>query len=349
MITKSMMNVRLLSANDVEKWDAYVAGHERGKHAHLSGWKKVIEDAFSHPCYYLIAEDSGSNICGILPLVQIKSFLFGNYMVSLPFLNYGGVLADSDGAIQALLMRAEQIAQECEAKSIEYRYGFSIHADENCRTDKVAMILNLPGTPDELGKMIGSKRRSQIKRPLRENPTVLSGGLELLDDFYEVFTRNMHDLGTPPYAKKWFSAILEVFPEDARLFVIYHKDEPVSCAFVIGFGDMMEIPWASTLKSVNHLSMNMLLYWEVLSSAINRGYKQFDFGRSSKNSGTLRFKKQWGGEQVQLYWYYWLKDNEPLPTLKPDNPKFSLAIKAWKKLPVSVTRLIGPAIVKNLP
>lgn len=126
-------------------------------------------------------------------------------------------------------------------------------------------------------------------------------------------------------------------------------NKPIAASFLMGHKETLEIPWASTLKEVNHLSINMLLYWEVLKYSIKKQYSYFDFGRSSLNSGTFKFKQQWGANPKQLYWHYWLPDNSELPSLNPDNPKYALAIRAWKKLPVFVANLLGPLLVKNLP
>ena len=159
----------------------------------------------------------------------------------------------------------------------------------------------------------------------------------------------MRDLGTPVYSKTFFSNILHSFPEHCQIVIVYMETKPVAAAFLLGYNDTLQIPWASTISDVNHLSMNMLLYWEVLKFAIENRYHYFDFGRSSKNSGTYRFKQQWGAKPKQLYWHYWLAENTELPRLNPDNPKYALAINTWKRIPVFITRLIGPPIVRNLP
>jgi FemAB-related protein (PEP-CTERM system-associated) len=211
------------------------------------------------------------------------------------------------------------------------------------------MILNLPAHSDELWAQFTSKLRAQIRRPQKESPNIFFGGEELLNDFYTVFARNMRDLGTPVYDKSFFKNILHGFSKQSTIVVIRLENQPVAAAFLLGYNDTLEIPWASTIKDVNHLSMNMLLYWEVLKFAIENRYRQFDFGRSSKDSGTFRFKQQWGAKPKQLYWHYWLAENTEMPRLNPDNPKYALAIGIWKKIPVFITKRLGPAIVRNLP
>ena len=269
-------------------------------------------------------------------------------MVSMPYFNYGGAIADHSLIELQLMSAANTHAEKLGISHIEYRDNIPRKGFPT-RTDKVNMILNLPAQSDELWAQFTSKLRAQIRRPQRENPNILFGREELLNDFYTVFARNMRDLGTPVYSKSFFNNILHCFSEHSKIVVIRIKSRPVATAFLLGYKDTLEIPWASTIKRVNHLSINMLLYWEVLKFAIESQYRYFDFGRSSKNSGTFRFKQQWGAKPKQMYWHYWLPKDIKLPELNPANPKFALAINAWKRLPISITKWLGPYIVRNLP
>ncbi len=329
-------------------WDAFVQSRPAASIYHLARWRQLIKDCFGHDCHYLQALDSNNSVVGVLPLVRLKSRLFGDYLVSVPYFNYGGAIAMTAEIEVALMQSAEQLAQDLEVAHIEFRDNIERQSWPK-RTDKVAMILQLPDSVEQLDKQIGSKLRAQVKRAQREKPEVLQGGAELLDDFYTVFALNMRDLGTPVYSKEFFRIILQVFPDESRLVVLRHAGKPVSAAFLLAFKQGVEIPWASTLREVNKLSMNMLLYWEVLRYAIQCKADYFDFGRSSRDAGTYKFKKQWGAQEVPLYWHYWLKDGGELPRLNPDNPKYRLAIKVWRQLPVALTKLIGPQVVKNLP
>lgn len=334
--------------SDTANWDAFVQSAPAASIYHLACWRELVKDSFGHACHYLQALDSNNCVVGVLPLVRLKSRLFGDYLVSVPYFNYGGALAVSAAIEMALMQRAEQVARSLGVAHIEFRDTIERHPWPK-RTDKVAMILPLPGSIEQLDKQIGSKLRAQIKRARRETPELLSGGVDLLDDFYTVFALNMRDLGTPVYSKEFFSKILQAFPTDSRLIVLRLNGKPVSAAFLLAFKQTMEIPWASTLREVNPFSMNMLLYWEVLRYAIERRADSFDFGRSSRDAGTHKFKKQWGAQEVPLYWHYWLQDGGELPQLNPDNPKYRLAINVWRRLPVALTKLIGPPLVKNLP
>jgi serine/alanine adding enzyme len=340
------LDIRCNNAN-IEEWDAYVANHPRGLRYHEQSWKAIIEESFGHSTYYFSAHLPGGQLVGVLPLARLRSRLFGDFLVSLPFFTYGGVLGDCETVENDLMNEASGLAQELGCTHVEFR-DTTRFAGFPSRTDKVSMRLDLPATSEELWSSFSGKLRAQIRRAEREKPVVLVGGMELLEDFYSVFAHNMRDLGTPVYAFRFFATIFEHLA-DVRLVVLRLQQRPVSAAVLIGHKDMLEIPWASTLRSVNPLGTNMLLYWTALRHAIEAGYSKFDFGRSTPNSGTYRFKKQWGAVPVPLFWHYWLPDGESVPKLNPENPKYRFAIALWKRLPLWVANKLGPPIVRNLP
>ncbi len=342
------LSIKYLSKSDDAKWDAYVLANNASFY-HNSKWRDLIAEVFGHKAYYLYVVDAENQIKGILPLIRMKSLLFGDYLVSVPFFNYGGVVADSPEIAELLYQEARQLKNKLGCKHVELRAKAVQKCDLPVREDKVTMILDLPQESDELWKAIGAKRRAQVKRPIREGVTFELGGAELVDEFYEVFSINMRDLGTPVYAKNLFQTILKYFPEQAKIGIVRLENEPVAAAFLLDNQGCVEIPWASTLRKVNKIGVNMFLYWNVLKSCIELGATQFDFGRSSKDSGTLKFKKQWGAEEVPLYWYYILEENQEVPVLNHSNPKYEMVINVWKKLPVAITNIVGPHIVKGLP
>lgn len=352
------MIIRLLREEDRDRWNKYVKESHESTCYHLFSWRNVIERSFGHKTYYLLAEEREDEIKGILPLVHLKSILFGSFMVSLPYFNYGGICADNNGIYNQLLKEATHIAEIEKAEHIELRHTISNGLQVNpvgihsygVKTAKVSMRLELPQKAEELWNSFPSKLRSQIKRPAKEGMYSRFGREEELENFYTIFSINMRDLGTPVYSKEFFRNILKEFPESTWICTVYTKwANPAASCFLVGFKETLEIPWASSLKSYNHYSPNMLLYWSSLGFACEKGYRVFDFGRSTPGESTYKFKEQWGAKPVQLYWYYWMRDGGPLPELNPKNPKYQLAIKIWQKLPVGLTRIIGPIIVKNIP
>ena len=329
--------------------NAYVENSETATVYHLTNWCELINRLFKHDTYYFYAKTETNNIIGALPLVRIKSRLFGDYMISMPYFNYGGAIANSKDIENELMNEAVMQAKSMGVDHVEFRESKKRSDTWHVRTDKVNMILQLPDCVDSLSKALGSKIRSQIKRPLREGAQIVKGGLELVDEFYKVFSHNMRDLGTPVYHKNLFIEILKTFPGKSKILIVRLNNNAVGAAFLIGFHGKLEIPWASTIKEYNSLGINMLMYWEALKYAIEHEYRQFDFGRSTINSGTYKFKKQWGAKPLQLYWHYWLNDGQEMPQLNPTNAKYKFAINVWKHLPIFIANWIGPGLVKNLP
>ena len=341
--------VELVDVRGSPEWDAFIAATDTATIYHRSVWRDIIRVVFGHETYYLAARAAGGTINGVLPLVRLKSLLFGDFMVSLPYFNYGGVVACSAGVRDALLEAAIGLARERNCHHVELRQREPLPQSWPARVDKVAMVLPLPPTSEELWKSLPSKVRTDARRPARRGVTCEFGGGELLKDFYAVFCANMRDLGTPVYPLAFFQAILEAFPGNASLVVARLAGRPVAAGFVLEYRGDMQIPWASSLRSFNRFGANMYLYGSLIERAVIRGCRTFDFGRSTVESGTYLFKKQWGARPRQLYWNYWLRDGGELPRLRPDNPKYRVAVAAWRRLPLALANRIGPRIVKYLP
>jgi FemAB-related protein (PEP-CTERM system-associated) len=338
-------HVEVLCDEDKPLWEAYA--ERNGRNYHRLAWQQVVQKSFGHPTYYLIAK-TGASICGILPLVFVRSWLFGQSLVSMPFFNDGGIVADTLDAQTALLNEASRLAKQVGAAHIELRQSQPQTWNLPVKSHKVAMRLDLPSSCDTLWESFSSKLKSQVRRPIKEKMEVRWGGVDQLDAFYRVFSINMRDLGTPVYSKRFFENILKAFPDPRTICVVYHAGLPVASAFLSKFGETMEIPWASSLRQYGVLSPNMLLYWSVLREACERGCERFDFGRCTPEEGTYKFKQQWGAKPEPLYWYYILNQGRRLPEVNVKNPKYHLAIALWQKLPVWMTLRIGPHMVKGI-
>jgi len=343
------ITVRQVDESGCTEWDTYACEHQSVEVYHLYAWRRVLENTFGHSCYYLQAIGDDGLIRGILPLAHLKSRLFGSFLVSLPCFNYCGIIADDNTASAALISSVEGLADRLGAEHVELRHRDTTSISLPYRDDKVAMLLPLPVTEDELWQGFKPKLRAQIRRPAKEGATHVEGSADLLDDFYAVFSRNMRDLGAPVYPKRLFAEICQQFPDIARLHVVYLENKAVAAGMTVRHQGTMEIPCASSLREYNRYSVNMLLYWSILQAAIRDGCAVFDFGRSSRDAGTYRFKKQWGAEPQQLFWHYSLRNGGELPELNPQNPKYRLATRVWSHLPLTVANAIGPRIVRHLP
>jgi serine/alanine adding enzyme len=343
------ISVSLVDDDCEAEWDRFVDAAPTASIYHRYAWRRVVCSLFSHEAFYLAVRDADRAIVGVLPLIRLKSWLFGDFLVSLPYFNYGGLLVQSAEIGERLLRSAIDLAERVGAAHMELRHCENVSTELVARTDKVAMLRRLPASGAALWKELPGKLRSQIKRPLREGADCVIGGAELLDEFYRVFAENMRDLGTPVYPREFFAAILAAFPTATAIAVVRLEGGPVAAGFLMEHRNVTEIPWASSLRRVNRLGVNMFMYWNVLERAVARGSNVFDFGRSTLDSGTFLFKRQWGAEPLQLHWHYWLRAGREPPHLNPSNPKYRLAVAAWRRLPLPVANWLGPRLVKNLP
>jgi serine/alanine adding enzyme len=312
-------------------------------------WLIALQVGLGHQPYLLQAKSGGAGV-GTLPLALVQSRLFGRFLVSLPYVNSAGVSTTSAEAATALIDSAVDLADKLNVRYLELRQEQEVvHSALTQRNDtKVIMRLNLPGTSADLWDSFKSKLRSQIRTGQKNEFDVRFGGIDLLADFYRVFSHNMRDLGTPVYSRGLFASILRTFRDEAELCVLRLKGTPVAAALLVHDQGTTEVPSASSLRAFNSTSANMVMYWHLLSRATDRGQKQFDFGRSTIDSNTFRFKAQWGAKPSPSVWQYYVRSGS-VGEMRPDNAKFGLAIRVWQRLPVWFTRLVGPAIVRGIP
>ncbi len=367
----SQPSYRIKHADEPDRaaWDAYVRQHADGSLFHLFGWADVMRGAYGHAAYFLMLLTEGEpepRVLGVLPIVHLRHAIFGNGLVSLPFLDGGGILADGREAEESLLAEVIRLGRQLGARYVELRHERALESCSSTnahvlrlallprplhvvtRSHKVRMPLRLPASAGMLLQSFKSKLRSQINRALKEGFTTRVGGLELLEDFYKVFLVNMRDLGSPVHSVALMRHSIIAFPEHARIIVVYRSSEPVAAALVIGFGGVLRNPWASSLRKYASLGPNMLLYLRILEYACDRGYEVFDFGRSSPGEGTYRFKEQWGAVPQPLYWHHLSLDGRLPEPEDAGKARFEAATRCWQRLPLIVTRIIGPRIRKHI-
>jgi serine/alanine adding enzyme len=329
-------------------WDQYVTVHPNASLYHDSRWASLIHGCFNHKVYSLVSEGR-TGLTGILPLVYLESRIFGKALVSMPYFNYGGLLADDHVAAEQLISAALTLKHELGADYIELRQTNPVPGGWPTRSHKVLMLLPLPADADMLWTSFKTKLRTRVRRAEKEGFVLDWGKQELLDDYYKVFAENMRDLGTPVYPKKFFRAILDTFPQNAHIVVLRRRKECITAGFLLSHRDKMEVPWSSSLRRFNYLSPNMQLYWHILRQSIIMGFKTFDFGRSTRDSGTYVFKEQWGAAPHEAFWVYPGKEVGDLPDHSPQSKKYLWATRVWQKLPLSLTNRLGPLIVKDIP
>lgn len=332
-------------AGSAEDWDRFVRSHPEGTHCHLFGWKRVIEACFGHRCIYLAAEQDGA-LAGVLPLVWVRSRLFGKYLVSMPFLNYGGPIGTPD-AVRALAAEAMAEAARLGADLLELRCRSPQPLELPASHRKVMVLLDLPAAPDKLMGAFPAKLRSQIRRPQKEGVEVRFGA-DQIAPFYKVFAAHMRDLGTPVLPFRLFQSLADNFPASVQFACAWHEGNAIACGAGFTFRDEFEITWASALRTHNRIAPNMLVYFSLMERCVREGTQVFNFGRSTPGSGPHKFKAQWGGRDLPLWWYAQQRAGIAA-TPSPTDEAYSWGPRLWKKLPLPVASALGPFLSRSIP
>ena len=330
-------------------WADYVARSGRSILSYHPGWLAVVEQGLGQTPY-MVEAVRGREVRGLLPLAFVKSLAFGRFLVSMPYLNYGGVTSDDEETAQLLIDRAIDLADRLDVGYLQLRSEQAIdHPRLTTNAGiKVNVTRGLPGSADALWRQLGTKVRNQVRKGQKSDIQIVWGGEELLPEFYAVFSRNMRDLGTPVHGRGFFRAVLRQFPDSAEFCVARLERKPVAAGLLIHGRGATEVPSASSLREYNSTCANMLMYWNLLVRAIERGQDTFNFGRSSPDSRTFKFKEQWGGQPEPARWQFYLRYGDD-SVMRHDHPRNRRAIEIWKWLPVGLTRWIGPAIVRGIP
>jgi FemAB-related protein (PEP-CTERM system-associated) len=345
---------------DSALWDAYVQAAPSASLYHLWAWREVIVSTYGHRAHYLVARAplSGASIQGVLPLIEIRSRIFGDCLVSMPFFSYGGVVADHAATCRMLLERAEHLARDLRVRRIELRHGSQFVVPKNWTdtASKVTMMVTLPATGEQLWAGLSSAMRNKIRFGQKQGLRAEWAGREAVDTFYPIFSARMRDLGTPVYPRAWFDNMCVHAPEHVRFVTVRDGAEAVASGLVTIFRDTVELPWASSLAGARMKYSSgraetpaVFLYWSMLEWAVQNGFRKADFGRSTRNGGTWRFKQHFSPEERDLHWSYWLAAGEALPELRADNPRFRLATRVWQRLPLPIANALGPRIVRAIP
>ena len=336
----------LQDAGAAARWDAFVMACPQATFFHRAGWQKVIREVFRHQTFFLQAERDGQ-ILGVLPLARIKSLLFGHSLVGLPFGVYGGVAAIDDAAAQALEAEAQRIAQSLGVEHLELRHIQRRHTDWPLQELYVTFRKEI--LPEEEANMLAipRKQRAMVRKGIKNHlRSEIDHGV---DRFFALFADNVHRHGTPAMPRRWFQALRDEFGDDCEVLTVVSADgKPLSSVMSFYFRDEVLPYYAGDDEAARDLAANDFKYWELMRRACARGLKVFDYGRSKVGTGPYGFKKNWGFEPTPLHYEYRLYKRDAVPQNNPNNAKYQLLIKTWRRLPIGVANWLGPMVVRNL-
>jgi FemAB-related protein (PEP-CTERM system-associated) len=337
--------VRPFRGSDAQAWDAYVRAQPEGTFFHLSQWRSVLERAFGHATHYLLAERDGA-LCGVLPLAELESRLFGHALVSTPFCVYGGVLASDDASHQALTAHACGLARSLGVDHLELRNRHRANPQWPCRDLYVTFRRTISADPEENMRAIPRKQRAMVRKGVK-------GGLRSAIDsdvtrHYATYSESLRNLGTPIFSRRYLEILKETFGEDCEILSVRKSGTDVASCLSFYFRDEVLPYYGGGTQAARELAGNDFMYWEVMERARQRGSRLFDFGRSKRGTGSFDFKRYWGFEPEPLYYEYYLVGAAAVPDLSPVNPRYERLIAAWRRLPLWTSRLVGPPLAKYL-
>lgn len=372
------LRVRSADTSDAATWDAFVYAHPHASFFHRFGWAEVLERAFGHRAHFLLAETVGPTpqILGILPLVEVKSLLFGHSLASLPFCVYGGILASSPEAEGALREAACALADRLEVGALELRNRMASSSGWPVKSLYYTFRKPLVGEHASNLKAIPNRQRAMLRKALGEG--LYGEEDEGTGRLYRVYSESVRNLGTPVFSRRYLHILREVFGRDCRVLMIrkaragsslYDRaDDATLCApppeivrtgecdaedvaGVLSFyfrGEVLPYYGGSLGRARSIKGANHFLYWDLMRRSVDEGVGHFDFGRSKEGTGPFQFKKNFGFEAEALPYEYFLVKASQVPDLNPNNPKYRLLVNAWQKLPLPLANLIGPPLARSL-
>lgn len=341
----SSVVVRELEDVHAPAWDAFVQAQPEGTFFHLSPWRRVVREVFGHHPHYLAAY-LDAELCGVLPLVHQRSVLFGNALISTPFCVYGGIVAANAAARGALERAAIELAANLRVDYLEMRNRQPAHATWPTKDLYVTFRRELSADHDANMTAIPRKQRAMVRGGIDAGlRSEIDAGAERL---YAAYSESVRNLGTPVFPKKYFATLREVFGDACEVLTIVKDDEIVSSVMSFYFRDEVLPYYGGGTARARELKANDFMYWEVMRRAVDRGVRVFDFGRSKMDSGSYRFKKHWGFTPTPLHYQYHLVRSREMPNLSPNNPRYRLLVGAWQRLPLGVSRALGPFLARYL-
>ena len=341
------MEVVQLHSQDQSRWDDFVHNNPNASFFHLTGWKRVLEETFGYQATYWFAESNGK-ISGIFPLFLIDNPIFGKSLLSLPFGVYGGIVAENPETQNTLLGLGKDLVERFKVKYLELRHVRQNELSLPVRELYVTFRKELSRDIEKNFSAIPRKQRRMIRQGQKHGLQTLVGQ-EHLKDFYHVYAHSVKNLGTPVFPYMFFENLQREFGEQCQILSVWHEGKMVAGVMTFFFANMIMPYYGGALKSYLPLAVNDFMYWELMKYGVERGFDLFDFGRSRIGTGAYHFKRHWGFDPEVLPYQYILADGRHLPNINPSNPKFELLISTWKRLPLMVTNVLGPRLIKFFP
>jgi FemAB-related protein (PEP-CTERM system-associated) len=343
------MNIKTLSNSSIHEWNDFVDAHSDGTIFHRTEWKQVIERTFGYASHYIYVTD-GNTIQGLLPLFHVKGWLVGNSLISTPFAVYGGILANNESAHEMLLNESKKLAEKLGARYVEFRHQQKKPLPELVTKDSLyaTFINEMPEDREEIYERLPKEARRMVRKGRKNGLEIIIDNKEL-DEFYNIYAISVRKFGTPVFSKKLFQNCLDAFKENANFMRVYKDNKAIAAVLSFYYKDTVLPYYSGMLSEAKTLAPHNLMYLELMQHARERGFSKFDFGRSKIGTGAAKFKENMGFEPTPLPYQYYLHNGEELPNKNQTNPKYTMALNMWKRMPLSLTKILGPHVVRLFP
>jgi FemAB-related protein (PEP-CTERM system-associated) len=343
----SRVETRELRAGEEAEWDRFVISSASGTFFHLSGWRRTVEEILGHRCFCLVACRE-NRITGVFPISWVRNRIFGDCMVSLPLAVYGGICADDPDSYFGLLKAGSELADRLGVNYLEMRNRTEPFATSLPGRDLyVTFTQDLTSGPESLLQGLPRDTRYAVRK-------LQKAGLEWTenltdDEFYEIYAQSVHRLGTPVFSRRLFTRLRSEFPERIRLFGVRKGKTAVAGVLCFYFRDQVLPYYGGALAEYYRDSPNNFMYWNLMAQSCKEGFRQFDFGRSKRGTGSFHFKSAWSMKVTELPYRYHLVRAKEVPHLSPVDKKFQLPVAAWKRMPYPWTKVLGPRLIRWIP
>jgi FemAB-related protein (PEP-CTERM system-associated) len=336
-----------LEPGEEDQWDRFVTACPSGTFFHLHGWQRVVEDVIGHRCFFLVARRD-NRITGAFPLGWVRSRIFGDCLTSVPLAVYGGICADDQESYFSLLQAGSEMAERLGVQYLELRNRTEPFPTSLPGRDLyVGFTQDLSAGPEKLMKGLPRDTRYAIRKS--ENAGLKWVEDLRMDEFYELYARNVHRLGTPVFPKRLFESFKRAFPKQCRLFAVRKGSKAIAGVFCFYFRKEVIPYYSGSLLEHYRECPNNFMYWNLMDQSWREGYRSFDFGRSKRGTGSCKFKSSWNMRVTELPYRYKLFRAKEVPPMSPIDPKFRTAVALWKRLPFPLTKVLGPILIKRVP
>jgi FemAB-related protein (PEP-CTERM system-associated) len=336
------IKVKELDESRQKDWNLYVASSKQTFFCHDLRWKSVVEDSYGLKPYYLLAYKKEKPV-GVFPLFLVTSIFFGRFLITAPYLSYGGIISDNSAAEEALIERTKTLANELRADYVEVRNNEVCFYLPHTKSIYCTLKIYLGGGEENVWKNILTGRARNNVRRARKAGLEIIEDRNLVDVFSNLVFKTMHHLGTPSHNSKFFNAILKYYPE-AKLLMVRANRKYVGGTLLVSYNNTVLGEWIACLKKYYPMQVNSFIYWESIASSCRNGFQFFDVGRSKWDTGVFKFKASFGAKAEPLYYQYYLNRAKKVPNIDPENSSFKPLITAWRHLPLSVVNFVGPRL-----